>query len=202
MTAAVWLLVALSILLSPLAADAQQPAKIPRIGVLASIRSPATEGFERGLREFGYVEGKNILVEWRLVQGKFERLPEFAADLVRLKVDVIVAPASIYVRAAREATKTIPIVFALVPDPVAMGFVKSLARPSGNITGLSSIAVERVIGETGGVHGITNPGGLHGFRLVPSGEVEPFFWAVARGEKAIDEIAAWLKAHAEPWREP
>ncbi|KRT75196.1 MAG: hypothetical protein XU13_C0004G0075 [Candidatus Rokubacteria bacterium CSP1-6] len=136
------LAIALAILVTPIAADAQQPGKIPRIGVLASIRSPATEGFERGLRELGYVEGKNILIEWRLVQGKFERLPEFAADLVRLKVDVIVAPATPYVLAARNATATIPIVFALVADPVAAGFVASLARPGGNITGLSNIGGE------------------------------------------------------------
>ncbi len=142
MTALVCLLAALSILLSPLAGDAQQPGKIPRIGVLANIRSPGTEGFERGLKELGYVEGKNILIEWRLVQGKFERLPEFAADLVRLKVDVIVAPAPAYVRAAKDATTTIPIVFALVPDPVAAGFVASLARPGGNITGLSNLQTE------------------------------------------------------------
>ncbi len=133
---------ALGVLAAPLAAEAQQAGKIPRIGVLASIRSPAIEGFERGLKELGYVEGKNIVIEWRLVEGKFERLPELAADLVRLKVDVILAPATIYVRAARDATKTIPIVFALVPDPVEAGFVASLARPGGNITGLSSIATE------------------------------------------------------------
>lgn len=142
MSPVIGLLVALGVLVAPLAANAQQPGKIPRIGILASIRSPATEGFERGLRELGYVEGKNILIKWRLVQGKFERLPEYATELVRLKVDVIVAPAEVYVRAAQDATKTVPIVFALVSDPVAVGFVKSLARPAGNITGLSSIALD------------------------------------------------------------
>ncbi len=142
MSAVIGLLVALGVLVAPLAANAQQPGKIPRIGVLVNIRSPGTEGFERGLRELGYVEGKNILIEWRLVQGKFERLPEFAADLVRLKVDVIVAPAEGYVRAAKNATSATPIVFALVADPVAAGFVVSLARPGGNITGLSNIQGE------------------------------------------------------------
>src|SRR5262252_6388222 len=81
----------------PFAARAQQPAgKIPRIGFLANVRSPATEAFERGLRELGYVEGKNIVIEWRLAQGKFDSLPELAADLVRSNVEIIVAPAPLY----------------------------------------------------------------------------------------------------------
>lgn len=142
MSGVIGLLVAVGALLAPIVADAQPSVKIPRVGVLASIRSPAIEGFERGLKELGYIEGKNIIIEWRLVHGKFERLPEFAADLVRLKVDVIVAPAGPYVRAAKNATSTSPIVFALVPDPVAAGFVASLARPGGNITGLSNIQGE------------------------------------------------------------
>lgn len=110
--------------------------------MLANTRSPATEAFEQGLRELGYVEGKNIAIEWRLAQGRFEGLPELAADLVRLNVGVIVAPATPYVRAARNATSTIPIVFALVPDPVALGFVASLARPGGNVTGLSAMSAD------------------------------------------------------------
>jgi putative ABC transport system substrate-binding protein len=122
----------------PLAAVAQQ-SKVARIGVLANVQSPAIEGFERGLRELGYVEGKNILIEWQLAGGKFERLPELAAELVRLKVDVILAPAPAYVRAAKQASSTIPIVFAVVSDPVALGFVDSLARPGRNITGLASL---------------------------------------------------------------
>jgi putative ABC transport system substrate-binding protein len=98
----------------PLAARAQQPtAKIPLIGFLANIRAPPTDAFERGLSELGYVQGKNIIIEWRLAQGKFERLPELAADLVRLNVDVIVAPSPPYIRAAKQATSSIPIVFAL-----------------------------------------------------------------------------------------
>jgi putative ABC transport system substrate-binding protein len=139
-----WLIVtlALGILVAPRATSAQQPGKIPRIGVLANIRSPGTEAFERGLRELGYVEGKNVVIEWRLAQGKFDRLPELAADLVRLQVDVILAPSLPYVRPAKNATSTIPIVFALVRDPVGAGFVKSLARPGGNITGLSSMGGE------------------------------------------------------------
>ena len=130
------------LLAAPLVAEAQQAAKVPRIGFLANVRSPGTEGFQRGLRELGYVEGKNIIVEWRLAEGRLERLPELAAELVRLKVDVIVAPADPYVEAARKATTTIPIVFALVADPVGRGFVESLARPRGNITGLSNVSRE------------------------------------------------------------
>jgi putative ABC transport system substrate-binding protein len=124
-----------------------QQAKVPRIGVLANVRSPATEGFERGLRELGYVEGKNILVEWRLAGGKFERLPDLAAELVLLKVEVILAPAPSYVSAAKQATSTVPIVFALVPDPVANGFVDSLARPGRNITGVSNLNNRQLAGK-------------------------------------------------------
>src|SRR5262245_9402125 len=129
----------------PWGVHAQQPTtKIPRIGFLANIRSPLTDDFERGLSEIGYVQGKNIFIEWRLAQGNFERLPELAADLVRLNVDLIVAPAPAYIRAARQATSSIPIVFALPGDPVGDGFVASLARPGGNITGLTSIADDLV----------------------------------------------------------
>jgi putative ABC transport system substrate-binding protein len=124
----------------PWGVHAQQPtAKSPRIGFLANIRSPLTDDFERGLSELGYVQGKNIFIEWWLAQGKFERLPELATDLVRLNVDLIVAPSPAYIRAARQATSSIPIVFALAGDPVSNGFVASLARPGGNITRLTSI---------------------------------------------------------------
>ena len=127
---------------APFAAEAQQVGKVPRVGFLANSRSPGTEAFQRGLRELGYVEGQNIIVEWRLAEGRLERLPELAADLVRLKVDVIVAPAPPYVQAARKATAAIPIIFALVPDPVTMGLVTSLARPGGNLSGLANNPVE------------------------------------------------------------
>jgi len=123
------LAVALNMFLAPLATEAQQSGKVPRIGFLANVRSPATEGFQQGLREFGYVEGHNIIVEWRFAEGQVERLPGLAAELVRLQVDIIVAPNPFYVEPARQATKSIPIVFALVPDPVGAGFVQSLARP-------------------------------------------------------------------------
>jgi putative ABC transport system substrate-binding protein len=127
---------------APLATPAQPAGKVPRVGFLANIRSPATAGFEEGMRELGYVDGRTVIIEWRLAQGRFDRLPELVQQLVALKVDVIVAPAPVYVEAATQATQTIPIVFALVDDPVARGFVKSLARPGGNVTGLSTIATE------------------------------------------------------------
>jgi putative ABC transport system substrate-binding protein len=127
-------------------AEAQQPTKVSRIGYLIaaslSAASARIEAFRQGLRELGYVEGKNIVIEWRSAEGKFDRLPALAAELVRLKVDVIVTAGPIPTRAAKEATNTIPIVMTNDPDPVGTGFVASLARPGGNITGLSTLAPE------------------------------------------------------------
>ena len=124
-------------------AQAQQPAKIPRIGILlvthASVQSARVEAFRQRLRELGYVEGKNIVIEYRYADGKLERLPDLAAELVRLKVDVIVA-APQAVLPAKKASATIPIVFPFAGDPVGSGLVSSLARPGGNITGLSQMA--------------------------------------------------------------
>jgi len=125
-------------------AQAQQAARISRIGLLinapASVQSTQVEAFRRRLRELGYVEGQNILIEYRYADGKLERLPDLAADLVRLKVDVIVASAPRAVFAAKKASTTIPIVFAIATDPVGLGLVSSLARPGGNITGFSLMA--------------------------------------------------------------
>jgi len=125
-------------------ADAQQPKKVPRIGYLGanspSVNPSRIEAFRQGLRELGYVEGKNIVIEYRRAEGKFDRLPDLAAELVRLKVDVIVTSGPAATHAAKEATKTIPIVMAFDNDPVGNGFATSLARPAGNITGLSSLA--------------------------------------------------------------
>jgi putative ABC transport system substrate-binding protein len=127
-------------------ADAQQPTKIPRIGFLRAVSLSAmaarVEAFRQGLRDLGYVEGKNIVIEWRSAEGKSERAPALAAELVRLKVDVIVTGGRLATRAAKEATNTIPIVMAQDSDPVANGFVASLARPGGNITGLATLAPE------------------------------------------------------------
>jgi len=126
--------------------EAQQPGKVPRIGYLTGVSlsadSPRFEGFRQGLRELGYVEGKNIIIEYRYADGKFDRLPALAAELVRLKVDIIVSAGATATRAAKEATVTIPIVMAQDPDPVGSGFVASLARPGGNITGLSSLTAD------------------------------------------------------------
>ncbi|SRR6266404_1738309 len=129
-----------------LPAQAQQPTKIPRIGFLGAnfpTTNPARhEAFRQGLRELGYVEGKNIVIEWRYAEGKFDRLPDLAAELVRLKVDVMVTAGPQSTRPAKEATSTIPIVMGFDNDPVGNGFVTSLARPGGNITGLSTLAPE------------------------------------------------------------
>jgi putative ABC transport system substrate-binding protein len=123
-------------------AEAQQSSKVPQIGYLeiasASTNLGRTEAFREGLRELGYVEGQNIVIEWRFAEGKIDRLPALVAELLHLKVDIIVAgggtPA---ILAAKNATSTIPIVFPAVGDPVAVGIVPSLARPGGNITGLT-----------------------------------------------------------------
>jgi len=127
-------------------ADAQQSAKVPRIGYLTGAtpdgQSARIEAFRQGLRELGYVEGKNIVIEYRYAELKPDRLPAFAAELVRLKVDVIVTSAGGSTRVAKEATNTIPIVMAQDNDPVANGFVASLARPGGNVTGLATLAPE------------------------------------------------------------
>jgi len=126
--------------------EAQQPTKIPRIGYLAALSLSANtardEAFRQGLRELGYVEGTNIVIEWRYAGGKLDRLPALAAELVRLKIDVIVSGGPAVTRAAKQATLTIPIVMALDTDPVGNGFVASLAHPGGNITGLATLAPE------------------------------------------------------------
>jgi len=126
--------------------EAQQPTKIPRIGFLfvnfASSTPARYEAFRQGLRELGYVEGKNIVIESRYAQGKVDRLPALLDELVRLKVDVIVTTGPSATRAAKEASVTIPVVMSGDIDPVGSGFVASLARPGGNITGLSSFSSE------------------------------------------------------------
>jgi putative ABC transport system substrate-binding protein len=127
-------------------AEAQQPAKVPRIGYLIggplSANSARVEALREGFRELGYVEGKTIVIEWQSADGKLDRLPGLAAELVRLKVDIIVTPGTIPTRFAKEATSTIPIVMTNEGDPVGTGFVVSLARPGGNVTGLSTLAPE------------------------------------------------------------
>ena len=130
---------------APPVSDAQQQGKIWRVGFLTQRRRPGSidsdfiGGFPRGMRELGYVEGRNLAIEWRFADGKSERLADLAADLVRLKVDVIVSGSSQAISALQKATLTIPIVMATSGDPIGSGFVKSLARPGGNITGLSNL---------------------------------------------------------------
>jgi putative ABC transport system substrate-binding protein len=130
----------------PLAVRAQQPAKIPRIGLLSPFSPSATalwhQAFRQGLRDLGWVEGKNISIEYRYAEGRHDRLADLASDLVRLKVDIIVTAVTADALAAKHATRDIPIVMASAGDPVATGLVENLARPGGNITGLSQIAPE------------------------------------------------------------
>jgi putative ABC transport system substrate-binding protein len=179
-----------SVLLAlPVAARAQQPARIPRIGILvpasASFFSARVEALRRRLRELGYVEGKNIVIEYRYAEGKLERLPDLAAELVRLKVDVIVTAGGPAILAAKKASPTIPIVFGTANDPVGSGLVSSLARPGGNITGLSNIAQD-----------------LDGKRLELLKEAFPkvarvaFLWvpSVTRGNRALKEMEDVAKA--------
>ena len=125
-------------------AEAQQPGKVYRIGYLSPRLGiePRDEAFRQGLRELGYIEGKNIVIEYRYADGKLDRLPALAAELVNLKVDVIVSGNPAGTGAAKDATKTIPIIMTQDPDPVGNGYAASLARPGGNITGLSNFASE------------------------------------------------------------
>jgi len=140
------ILAAVTLLVVGVIAEAQQAKKIPRIGYLtvASLSSnmARVEAFRQGLRELGYIEGKNVVIEWRSADGKVERQDELAAELVRLKVDLIVTSGPTMTRSAKDASATIPIVMAQDTDPVGNGFVASLARPGGNITGLSILSPE------------------------------------------------------------
>src|SRR5262249_46200747 len=133
-----------SLLATPFAAEAQQPKQAPRIGLLAAGSAAAIAGridaFRQGLRDLGYVEGKTIVIEQRWAEGKLDRLPTLAAELVRLQVDVIVSAGPTVTRACKEANITTPIVMAFDDDPVGSGLVAGLARPGRNITGLSSLS--------------------------------------------------------------
>jgi putative tryptophan/tyrosine transport system substrate-binding protein len=139
----VWLITLCSMIFTCMhSASAQQPKKMPHIGYLGGNVSTATNAFRQGLGEHGWIEGQNIVVEYRVAEAKTERFPELAAELVRLKVDLIVAASTPAAQATQQATKTIPIVFIMVSDPVASGIVASLARPGANITGLSNMLPE------------------------------------------------------------
>ncbi|TMH04734.1 MAG: hypothetical protein E6H67_10200, partial [Betaproteobacteria bacterium] len=133
------------LLAKPLPVGAQQAGKVYRIGFVwdsPAVWPNALEAFRQGLRDLGWVEGKNIVVEYRWAEGRFDRLPSLMDELVRLKVDLIVAPTSIYTGAAKRATSTIPIVFVSHADPIGSGHVASLARPGTNATGLTIIMSE------------------------------------------------------------
>ena len=141
------ILVAVVLLALGVTAEAQQPKKVPRIGYLSSFdpasESARAEAIRLALRELGYIEGQNIAIEYRYAEGKPDRFPELAAELVRLKVDIILAQVAGLIRAAKNATKTIPIVMVGSPnDPVEAGLIESLARPGGNVTGLTHISRE------------------------------------------------------------
>jgi len=136
----------LALLTMPLAADAQQAGKIYRIGVLETISATLNvanlDALRKGLRELGYVEGRNVVIEYRSADGRAERFPDLATELVRLKVDLIVTRGTPAARAAKNATGTIPVVMAAIGEPLGTGVVASLARPGGNVTGLSAFVTE------------------------------------------------------------
>ena len=139
----IWLAVVLNLTLAPLAAEAQQASQAARIGYPAAnltVSLHMTEAFRQGLRDLGYVDGRSVVIEYRDAEGKYDRLPARAAELVALKVDVIVAADTPAALAAKQATRTLPIVFIGAGDPVTIGLVTSLARPGGNVTGLSLLA--------------------------------------------------------------
>ena len=140
------ILLAVTLLTVFVTANAQQPKKVPRIGHLGGVSLSANtarhEAFRQGLRDLHYVEGKNIVIDWRSANGKLERFPALAAEMARLKFDVIVTSGSTVTRAVKEAFNTIPIVMTNDPDPVGDGIIASLARPGGNITELSALAPE------------------------------------------------------------
>lgn len=142
---------ALTIFVLPLVAAAQKPAKVPRIGFLRSGSAADAARFgevlRQGLRDLGYIEGQTIRIETRVAEGNYDRLPPLAADLVRLPVDIIVAGGTPAIRAAKQATSTIPIVMSVSTDPVGAGLVASLARPGGNVTGVSLGTSEQFAGK-------------------------------------------------------
>src|SRR5262245_25818451 len=159
------------------AASAQQPKKVPRIGYLSSvdpaIESTRSEPFRLALRERGYIEGQNIATDYRYAEGKPDQYPELAVELVRLKVDIILAGGAGPIRAAKNATKTIPIVmWGLGADPVEAGLIESLARPGGNVTGITNLTTELVgSGWSCSKKPFPNLPALHFFMIRPFQEV-------------------------------
>jgi ABC-type uncharacterized transport system substrate-binding protein len=129
----------LTVLLPTVSSEAQQPRKVPRIGFVAGTEGPSVRAFQRGLRDLGYIEGKNILFEYRYAEGNLDRIPTLVNELVQLRVDVLVVTTLVGIRSAKQATKTIPIVMVTTQDPVATEIIDSLARPGGNITGVTTL---------------------------------------------------------------
>jgi putative ABC transport system substrate-binding protein len=150
-TIARFITLAIALLVAPLLVAAEKPTRLPRIGYLRggstadAIRDG--EALRQGLRDFGYIEGQNLMIETRVAEGHYDRLPDLAAELVRLSVDVIVAGGTVAITAARNATSTIPIVMAVSSDPVGAGLVASLARPGGNVTGVSLASGDQFAGK-------------------------------------------------------
>ena len=184
-----------AVLAAPLAAEAQPAGKVHRIGFLwdsPAVFPDAIEAFRLGLRDLGYAEGRNLAIEYRWAEGKPERIRELAQELVQLKVDVIVAPSSIYTGAAKRATATIPILFMSHADPLGSGHVASLARPGGNVTGLSLMMTE------------TNVKGLELFKeAVPGLSRVAVIWDPATpshgpGLKAIELAGSLLGLRIQP----
>jgi putative ABC transport system substrate-binding protein len=174
------ILVAIVLLALGVIADAQQPKKVARIGYLStgSVLPATGEAFQQGLRDLGYIEGQNITIEYRYAEGMAERLPNLAAELVQLKVNIIVVGGSPATQAAKNATKTIPIVMTNVTDPVGVGLVASLAHPGGNVTGLSNVGSD-----------------LGGKQLELLKEASPKISRVAvLSDSAIPGNALWLEA--------
>jgi putative ABC transport system substrate-binding protein len=194
-------LAALVFLASALGAAAQPAGKVHRIGFLwdsPEVFPDAIEAFRRGLRELGYIEGRNLVIEYRWAHGKPELMRELAEELVRLKVDLILAPSSVYTGAAKQATTTIPVVFVSHADPLRSGHVATLARPGGNVTGLSLMMTE------------TNVKGLELFKeVIPKSSRIAVMWDPATpshgpGLKAIESAAPplGLRVQSVPVRSP
>jgi putative tryptophan/tyrosine transport system substrate-binding protein len=207
---------ALSIFVAPLATRAQPPTHVPRIGYLLGTtreQEPALEAFLEGMRALGYVEGQNLVIEYRAAEGQYERLPALAAELVQRKVDVLLAVNTPAALAAKDATTTIPIVMLGVGDPVGSGLVASLARPGGNVTGVASLQTDlvgkqleflkAVLPTVSRVAVLWNPANPAHARHVRAADVAAQALGVqlhlleARGPDAFDRaFAAMISAHA------
>jgi putative tryptophan/tyrosine transport system substrate-binding protein len=187
-------LVSVMLLAVAVIAEAQQPKQVPRVGFLVpgspSSYSDRIEAFRQGLRELGHVEGQNIIIEYRYTEGKSDRLPGLASELVQLKVDVIVTGTTPAIQAVKNTTSTIPIVMAEVADPVAVGLVASLARPGGNITGLTTLSPD-LDGKRLELVKEILPKRTSGIRLIPPGESD--------SKRYSAQLRHW-RSPFNPWR--